>query len=85
MQVLKWVNSIDLLRIKGLTIEDAQMLNAAGVDILVEMATRDPESLLEKLVTASKTTNPFYNIPTLAQVENWITQARDLPRIISYS
>ena len=85
MQVLKWVNSIDLLRIKGLTIEDAQMLNAAGVDILVELATRDPESLSEKLATSSIITNPSYNPPSLAQVQNWITQARELPRIISYS
>jgi hypothetical protein len=85
MQVLKWVNEIDLLRIKGLTIPDAQMLNAAGVNMLVELATRDPESLLEKLETASHTDDPSYKIPSLAQVQNWITQARELPRIISYS
>jgi hypothetical protein len=85
MQVLKWVNEIDLLRIKGLTIPDAQMLNAAGVNMLVELATRDPESLLEKLKTASHTDDPSYKIPSLVQVQNWITQARELPRIISYS
>jgi hypothetical protein len=84
MQVLKWVNSIDLLRIKGLTIEDAQMLKAAGVDILVELATRDPESLLEKLA-AAKSTNPSYKTPDLDQIQSWITQARELPRIIAYS
>jgi hypothetical protein len=83
-QVLKWVNSIDLLRVKGLTIQDAQMLKAAGVDILVELATRDPESLLEKLAAASQATDPSYKIPSLAQVQDWITQARELPRIISY-
>jgi|GEM_PF-871638 len=85
MQVLKWVNSIDLLRIKGLTIEDAQMLKVAGVDILVELATRDPESLLENLDASSKMTNSSYRVPSLAQVQNWITQARELPRIILYS
>jgi len=85
MQVLKWVNSIDLLRIKGLTIDDAQMLKVAGVDILVELATRDPESLLENLDASSKMTNNSYQVPSLAQVQNWIAQARELPRIISYS
>ena len=85
MQVLKWVNSIDLLRIKGLTIEDAQMLKVAGVDILVELATRDPESLLENLETSSKMTNSSYQIPSLAQIQDWIAQAQKLPRIISYS
>lgn len=85
MQVLKWVNFIDLLRIKGLSLDDAQMLKAAGIDILVELATREPENLLEKLVTSSKTANPSYKIPSLDQVQNWITQARELPRIISYS
>jgi hypothetical protein len=85
MQVLKWVNYIDLLRIKGLTIEDAQMLKTTGVDILVELATRDPENLLEKLVASSKQANPSYKIPSPAQVQNWITQARSLPRIVSYS
>jgi len=85
MQVLKWVNSVDLLRIKGLTLEDAHMLKAAGVDILVELATRDPDSLLEKLVDSSKIDNPSYGIPGSAQIQNWITQARELPRIVSYS
>lgn len=85
MQVLKWVNSIDLLRIKGLTIEDAQVLKSIGVDILVELATRDPESLLEKLAASPQSITPSYKIPSLDQVQNWITQARELPRIISYS
>jgi hypothetical protein len=85
MQVLKWVNSIDLLRIKGLTIEDAQMLKVAGVDIMVELATRDPESLLGNLDASSKMTNSSYQIPSLVQVQDWISQARELPRIVSYS
>ena len=85
MQVLKWVNAIDLLRIKGLTVEDAQVLKSVGVDILVELATRDPENLLEKLAASSKSSDPSYKIPSLEQVQNWIKQARELPRIISYS
>jgi hypothetical protein len=84
-QVLKWVNSIDLLRIKGLQVEDARMLVSSGVDLLVELATRDPEKLLDKLDLTAKLTDPAYHVPSLARIQNWISQAKELPRIISYS
>ncbi len=84
-QVLKWVNSIDLLRIKGLQIEDARMLVSSGVDLLVELATRDPEKLLDKLDLTAKLMDPAYKVPSLARIQNWISQAKELPRIISNS
>jgi hypothetical protein len=85
MQILQWVNYIDLLRIKGLSADDARMLKIAGVELTVKLATRKPDVLHKKLVSSSKLTYTSYKPPCLEQVSDWISQANRLPVIISYS
>jgi len=54
--VLKWVNRADLARIKGVGEEYADLLEAAGVDTVPELAQRKPANLCTKLteVNAAK-------------------------------
>jgi predicted flap endonuclease-1-like 5' DNA nuclease len=82
--ILKWVNRVDLARIKGVGSEYADLLEAAGVDTVVELATRKPENLAPKLAEVNEAKKLVRKVPVLSQVEDWVKQAKDLPRMISY-
>jgi hypothetical protein len=47
--ILEWVNHADLMRVKGVGSEYADLLEAAGVDTVPELAQRNAASLAEKL------------------------------------
>ena len=82
--VLQWVNHVDLFRIKGVGEEYADLLEAAGVDTVPELAQRNPENLHQKLVAVNQEKKLVRQLPTQAQVSAWIEQAKQLPRTITY-
>ncbi|NOZ56449.1 MAG: DUF4332 domain-containing protein [Calditrichaeota bacterium] len=82
--VLKWVNHVDLFRIKGVGEEYADLLEAAGVDTVPELAQRNPQNLYDKLVEVNNAKKLVRQLPTLKQVEDWVAQAKELPRVIQY-
>jgi uncharacterized membrane protein len=82
--ILRWVNMADLYRIKGIGQEYAELLEAAGVDTVPELAQRVPANLLPKMVEANEKRKMVRRLPVLSQVESWVEQAKSLPRIITY-
>jgi predicted flap endonuclease-1-like 5' DNA nuclease len=82
--ILEWVNHVDLYRIDGVGEEYSDLLEEAGVDTVVELATRNPENLYQKLIEINTAKKLVRRLPTANQVENWIAQAKKLPRMISY-
>jgi predicted flap endonuclease-1-like 5' DNA nuclease len=82
--ILKWVNHVDLYRINGVGSEYADLLEAAGVDTVVELAQRNPANLFEKLSEVNEEKALVRKLPTHTQVEDWVAQAKGLPRMISY-
>nr|WP_320024208.1 DUF4332 domain-containing protein [uncultured Acetobacterium sp.] len=82
--ILKWANHADLIRIKGIGGEYAELLEAAGVDTVPELATRKAENLFKKLQEINDAKSLVRKLPTQAQVEDWITQAATLPRVLTY-
>jgi len=82
--VLEWVNRVDLLRIRGIGQEYADLLELAGVDTVPELAQRNPENLYEKLVAVNRDKQLVRRLPVLAQVKDWVAQAKRLPRVVSY-
>ena len=60
------------------------MLEAAGVDTVVELATRNPANLYEKLVAVNEEKKLVRRLPDLSQAQEWVEQAKELPRVISY-
>ena len=83
-QILKWVNHVDLFRIKGVGEEYADLLEAAGVDTVPELAQRNPENLYKKLLATNAEKNLVRRPPSAAQVAEWVAQAKQLPRVINY-
>jgi predicted flap endonuclease-1-like 5' DNA nuclease len=82
--ILKWINQADMYRIKGIGSEYAELLEAAGVDTVVELAARRPENLHPALQEANELKNLTRQVPSLTQVKDWIEQAKELPRVIRY-
>jgi predicted flap endonuclease-1-like 5' DNA nuclease len=82
--ILKWVNRVDLARIKGIAGQYAELLEAAGVDTVPELATRKPENLATKLEEVNTAKKLVRVVPSLKQVEDWVAQAKALPRVITY-
>lgn len=82
--VLEWVNHVDLFRVKGVGEEYADLLEEAGVDTVVELATRNPANLHEKMVAVNDEKHLVRQLPSASQVEGWVAQAKELPRAITY-
>ena len=82
--ILKWTNRADLARVKGIGGEYADLLEAAGVDTVPELATRKPANLAAKLHEVNDEKKLVRKLPTENQVEGWVAQAKELPRVIEY-
>jgi predicted flap endonuclease-1-like 5' DNA nuclease len=83
-KILEWVNHADLYRIKGIGQEYSDLLEAAGVDTVVELAQRNPENLLKALETTNAEKKLVRRLPTQKQVSDWVAQAKALPRVVTY-
>ena len=82
--ILKWVNHADLFRLKGIGSEYADLLEAAGVDTVVELAQRNANNLHARVVALNEEKKLVRQVPSLSHVEDWIEQAKLLGRIVSY-
>jgi len=82
--ILRWVNHVDLFRIKGVGEEYSDLLEAAGVDTVPELAQRNAENLIKKLEEVNAAKKRVRKMPVQSQVADWIEQAKKLPRVITY-
>lgn len=82
--VLEWVNHVDLFRIKGVGSEYADLLEESGVDTVVELAVRVPENLHAKMLQVNEEKKLVRQTPSLSMVQDWVMQAKTLPRKINY-
>jgi predicted flap endonuclease-1-like 5' DNA nuclease len=82
--ILEWVNHVDLFRVKGVGSEYADLLEAAGVDTVPELAQRNPQNLHQRLLEINAEKRLVRRSPSLNQVRDWVDQARNLPRMITY-
>jgi predicted flap endonuclease-1-like 5' DNA nuclease len=82
--ILELGNRADLSRIKGVSGVYSDLLEAAGVDTVKELAQRKPDNLHAKIVETNAAQGLAKQPPTATQVQAWVTQAKDLPRMIEY-
>jgi predicted flap endonuclease-1-like 5' DNA nuclease len=83
-RILEWVNLADLFRIKGVGEEYSDLLEEAGVDTVAELARRNPENLLAKILEVNEAKNLVRRTPYLSFVTSWVEQAKNLPRKVEY-
>ncbi len=82
--ILKWVNRADLFRIKGIGEEYSDLLEAAGVDTVPELAQRNPDNLYAKLREVNAEKKLVRRMPGRDEVGRWVAAAKQLERVITY-
>jgi predicted flap endonuclease-1-like 5' DNA nuclease len=82
--ILEWVNLADLMRIKGIGEEYADLLEEAGVDTVKELRNRNSDNLHAALLEINEQKRLVRQVPGRDQVANWIEQAKTLPPKVTY-
>lgn len=82
--ILKFVNMADLYRVKGIGSEYSELLEAAGVDTVPELATRNCANLCAKMAEVNAAKNLVRALPAEKTVEGWIAHAKELGRKVEH-
>ena len=82
--ILKWVNRADLFRIKGVGTQYSDLLEAAGVDTVAELAQRRADNLTKKMAEVNEEKKVVRALPAESMVSGWIEEAKGLPRAVEY-
>lgn len=77
-QLLTWVNEADLMRVPGVAEGFSQLLEAAGVDTVKELATRNAENLTAKIAEVNEQLKLTGRVPNQETVAGWIEQAKTM-------
>lgn len=83
-RILKFANMADLYRISGVGSEYSELLEAAGVDTVPELAQRNAANLTQAMATVNQQKKLTRQVPTETEVTKWIEQAKGLPRMIEH-
>ena len=79
------MNHADLFRIRGVASQYAELLEAAGVDSVVELSKRNAANLHAALLKANSGSRRLVRqVPGLKSVEKWIEQAKTMPRMVHH-
>lgn len=82
-RIMKWVNDVDLFRVKGIDREFAALLQAAGVETIADLAGSSTSDLYARVRDAAAFVPDLRRLPSQGTVEGWIAQAKKLPRSVS--
>lgn len=83
-KILSWVNMADLFRVKGIGQEFSELLEAAGVDTVKELRTRNAANLHAKMQEVNELKKLTRALPALKSVEGWIEFASKLEPKVTY-
>lgn len=82
--LLRWVNVADLMRIKGIGGEYAELLSLCGVHTVRELRRRNSLALTAKIMAVNGKKDLVRRLPTEAMVESWIKRAGDLEQVVRH-
>ena len=83
-ELLKWVNRVDLSRVKGISTQYSDLLEAAGVDTTKELARRNADKLAAHLASVNASKKLVRQVPVASEVARWIAEAKTLPARVEY-
>ncbi len=81
--ISSWVSAIDLSRVKGIGAQYGELLQAAGVGTVGELAQQEAASLHERLAAVNTNKNLVRDVAGVSKIKSWIDQAKQLPQIIT--
>jgi predicted flap endonuclease-1-like 5' DNA nuclease len=74
----------DLMQISGVGKQYVELLEAAGVNTIEELCSRDAEHLFAKFEETNASRNFAKTTPAAKVVQGWIDQAKSMPAKITY-
>lgn len=83
-RLLSWVNMADLMRIKGVGGEYAELMHAAGVDTIKELRRRNAANLSAKMAEVNEEKSLTRRVPSESTVSGWIEEAGELEPAVSH-
>jgi len=83
-KLLKWANMADLMRISGIGSEFSELLEAAGVDTVKELRTRNVDNLAAKMSEINTRKKLTRLVPSAKTIGKWVDQAAQLEPMISH-
>ena len=82
--ILEWVNLADLMRVKGVGKQFAELLEASGVDTVKELRHRNAANLAEKMTEVNAKKTLCSSNPSESQCQDWIDQAKAMEPAVEY-
>lgn len=80
--VLTWANHADLMRINGIGSQFSELLEAAGVDSVKELAMRNADNLHVKIKETNEKFGLSGRIPSFLELQEMINQAKSLEQMV---
>ena len=82
--ILEWCNHADLMRLKGVGKQFAELLEAAGVDTIKELRKRKADNLAAKMKEVNTAKKLARVSPSEKSIARWIEEAKTTEPAISY-
>ena len=82
-KLLHWAKRAELMKIKNLGRDYADLLEAVGVESVADLKRRNPESLHEVMQNANHVKKIVDRMPSLKRVTNWIDDSKDIVITVS--
>jgi len=82
--ILAWANRADMMRIKGVGSEYADLLEATGVDTIRELRRRNPDRLLEAMTETNLRRRVIRRLPTDGMVRGWVDAAKGTEPLVAH-
>tara|TARA_B100000003_G_scaffold184579_1_gene178295 strand:- start:472 stop:876 length:405 start_codon:yes stop_codon:yes gene_type:complete len=82
-KLLHWAKRAELMKIKNLGRDYADLLEAVGVESVADLKRRNPESLHEMMQNANQAKKIVDRMPSLKRVTNWIDDSKDIVITVS--
>ena len=82
--ILRWAKLADLMRIRGVAEDYAELLGAAGADTVKELARRNASRLVARMAECNDKKQRVDLLPSEKRVVRWIEEAKSLEPMITY-
>lgn len=83
-RLLRWANMADLMRVKGIGRQYAELLEASGVDTVKELRMRRPENLAASMAEVNRAKKLTRATPAVKLVRDWVDAAKAMKPLISH-
>jgi len=80
--LLRWAHQADLMRVKGIGSEYADLLSASGVDTIKALRRRNAANLMVSFAQVNAKRRLVQRLPTVDMVQGWIDGANGVDPIV---